>query len=58
MQITSHYKVSGDRIVRLYGITQDPETKNYTTPQFFDILINVIIYLGVNPSICYIGLFT
>ena len=29
MQITFHHKVNGYRIVRLYGITQDPETKNY-----------------------------
>ena len=29
MQITLHHKVNGYFIIRLYGITQDPETKNY-----------------------------
>src|ERR671927_386289 len=29
MQITLHHKVNNSSIVQLYGITQDPETKNY-----------------------------
>ena len=31
LQITSHHKVDGSElyIIRFYGITQDPETKNY-----------------------------
>ena len=31
MQITLHYKLNVDSsyIIRLYGITQDPKTKNY-----------------------------
>ena len=29
MQVTSHYKVYNGYIIRLYGITQDSETKNY-----------------------------
>ena len=29
MQITLHKKVDYSFIVELYGITQDPETKNY-----------------------------
>ncbi|RIA91136.1 kinase-like domain-containing protein [Glomus cerebriforme] len=28
-EITSHHKLTGDFIIRLYGITQDPDTKNY-----------------------------
>ena len=29
MQITSHYKVNNCHVIKFYGITQNPETKNY-----------------------------
>ena len=56
MQITSHYKVNNGYIVRLYGITQDPETKNYIMVLDYAKNGSLRNYLNINTLSCMIRL--